>query len=167
MKISERKQRLRARGWVPAPQEPAPTSAKKTAIATRAGDKALPARKGATQPARPASRPRWQPSAGYQITFGIAYIVFSPILFWQALAQAQAHAHPLKGHPVAPDPGIFGFGMPVVFFLFGLWWVYRGLKARRQKAQGIAAITTSSTPSTSESRKSRRGVVTDKQIGAR
>jgi hypothetical protein len=34
--------------------------------------------------------------------------------------------------------------MPVIFFLFGVWWVYRGLSARRKKAAGPATTAAAS-----------------------
>jgi len=66
------------------------------------------------------------------MTFGLAYMIFSPFLFLNALALA--HAPHAKSHP-----GAFEFLMPVVFFLFGAWWFVRGVQARRRQR---AAATT-------------------------
>lgn len=132
MKISERKQHLRARGIVPVSQETVPG---KMVVASGRGQgkaaAAAPGRKGA-EPQKP-PRARWQPSPRYQITFGAAYLIFSPILLYSAFARLQSHDP--KVHP-----GLFDFAMPVVFFLFGVWWVYTGLRARRR--QRMAAATT-------------------------
>jgi hypothetical protein len=128
MKISERKQRLRARGVVPVSQEMEPR--KKTVSASSPRARSAPVGKG-TAPTK-APRPRWQPSPGYQLAFGVAYIIFAPILFFQNfVAMRTPHT---KYHP-----GAFEFIMPIVFFLFGVWWVYRGLVARRRKNALTAA----------------------------
>jgi len=40
---------------------------------------------------------------------------------------------------------LFDVLLPVVFLLFGVWWIYRGLQARRRKnvaADDVAATTT-------------------------
>lgn len=119
MKISERKQRLRTRGVVPVSQEIAPRRVVESGP-TRTRAKAGPAGKNA--PAAP--RSRWQPSPTYQIAFGAAYMIFSPILILNDLALANApHS---KVHP-----GFFEYFLPIVFFAFGAWWLYRGLQARR------------------------------------
>ena len=123
MKISERKQRLRARGVVPVSQVTAQRS-QKVRVPARAPDKRATARTGATDQKAP--RRRWQPGPGYQMTFGLAYMIFSPFLFLNELALA--HAPHAKYHP-----GAFEFLMPVVFFLFGAWWFVRGVQARRRR----------------------------------
>jgi hypothetical protein len=120
MKISERKQHLRARGVVPVPQATLQRSQKGRTPA-RAPDKRAAARAGATDQKAP--RRGWQPSPGFQLTFGLAYMIFSPFLFLNELALAHTK------HP----PGTFEYLAPVVFFLFGAWWVYRGLQARRRR----------------------------------
>src|SRR5438105_11403643 len=136
MRISERKQRLRARGVVPVPQA-TPQRSQKVSTPARAPDKRAAARKEA--PAQKAPRRRWQPGPGYQLTFGLAYMIFSPFLFLNELALA--HAPHAKYHP-----GTFEFLMPVVFFLFGAWWVYRGLRARRQRAAATTVAPASKRP---------------------
>ena len=123
MKISERKQHLRARGVVPVSQA-TPQRSRKVRTPARAADKR------ATDQQAP--RRRWQPGPGYKMTFGLAYMIFSPFLFLNALALA--HAPHAKSHP-----GAFEFLMPVVFFLFGAWWFVRGVQARRRQR---AAATT-------------------------
>lgn len=131
MKISERKQRLRARGIVPVSQDttqPVKVAARQTSGSQQSGS----ARKGTAQ--KPAARPRWQPSPTYQIGFGALYIVFSPFLFytnWVALHAPALHGHPTVTHGTGDY--ILQFGMPVVFFLFGCWWFYRGLQARQRR----------------------------------
>ena len=120
MKISERKQRLRARGVVPVPQA-TPQRSQKVSTPARAPGKRAAARTGATNQKAP--RRRWQPGPGYQLTFGLAYMIFSPFLFLNELALA--HTPHTKYHP-----GVFEFLMPVVFFLFGAWWFVRGVRAR-------------------------------------
>ena len=130
MKISERKQRLRARGVVPVPQA-TPQRSQKVSTPARAPGKRAAARTGATNQKAP--RRRWQPGPGYQLTFGLAYMIFSPFLFLNELALA--HAPHTKYHP-----GVFEFLMPVVFFLFGAWWVYRGLRARRRQRAAAATV---------------------------
>jgi hypothetical protein len=129
MRISERKQHLRARGVVPVPQA-TPQRSQKVRTPARAPDKRAAARAGATDQKAP--RRRWQPGPGYQLTFGLAYMIFSPFLFLNELALA--HAPHTKYHP-----GTFEFLMPVVFFLFGVWWFVRGVQARRRRR---AAVTT-------------------------
>jgi|SRR5436305_1447239 len=123
MKISERKQHLRARGVVPVSQA-TPQRSRKVRTPARAADKRATDQK--------APRRRWQPGPGYKMTFGLAYMIFSPFLFLNALALA--HAPHAKSHP-----GAFEFLMPVVFFLFGAWWFVRGVQARRRQR---AAATT-------------------------
>jgi hypothetical protein len=123
MKISERKQHLRARGVVPVPQA-TPQRSRKIRTPARAPDKRATDQK--------APRRRWQPGPGYKMTFGLAYMIFSPFLFLNELALA--HAPHAKYHP-----GAFEFLMPVVFFLFGAWWFVRGVQARRRQR---AAATT-------------------------
>ena len=120
MKISERKQHLRARGVVPVSQA-TPQRSRKVRTPARAADKRATARTGATDQKAP--RRRWQPGPGYQLTFGLAYMIFSPFLFLNELALA--HALHSKYHP-----GTVEFLMPVVFFLFGAWWFVRGVRAR-------------------------------------
>jgi len=66
------------------------------------------------------------------MTFGLAYMIFSPFLFLNELALA--HAPHAKSHP-----GALEFLAPVVFFLFGAWWFVRGVQARRRQR---AAATT-------------------------
>jgi hypothetical protein len=134
MKISERKQHLRAKGIVPVPQATLQRSQKVRAPA-RAPDKKATARAGATDQKAP--RRRWQPGPGYQITFGLAYMIFSPFLFLNELALA--HAPHTKYHP-----GTFEFLMPVVFFLFGVWWFVRGVQARRRQRAAATAVTPAS-----------------------
>lgn len=140
MKISERKTRLRTRGVVPVPQEAEPRRRGPSAPAVvRSAGKSASTQKGSTQAqARP--KPRWQPSAGTQLAFGLAYMVFAPVLFFENFMAL--HAHNAKY-----QPGAFELIMPVVFFLFGVWWVYRGLSARRKKAAEAAAAT-AATPKT-------------------
>src|SRR2546423_7353251 len=129
MKISERKQHLRARGVVPVSQA-TPQRSRKVRTPARGADKWATARTGATDQKAP--RRRWQPGPGYKMTFGLAYMIFSPFLFLNELALA--HAPHAKYHP-----GAFEFLMPVVFFLFGAWWFVRGVQARRRQR---AAATT-------------------------
>jgi hypothetical protein len=125
MKISERKQHLRARGVVPVPQATPQRSRKvRTPARARAADTRATDQK--------APRRRWQPGPGYKMTFGLAYMIFSPFLFLNELALA--HAPHAKAHP-----GAFEFLAPVVFFLFGAWWFVRGMQARRRQR---AAATT-------------------------
>jgi hypothetical protein len=124
MKISERKQHLRARGVVPVPQATA-TRRRRRARATDQREARIVE----------APRRRWQPSPGFQLTFGLAYMIFSPFLFLNELALA--HAPHAKYHP-----GAFEFLAPVVFFLFGAWWVYRGLQARRRRRATATTATT-------------------------
>lgn len=123
MKISERKQRLRARGTVPVSQE---TTQRKTVATASSRTRGNVSASSSGGKKAPAPRPRWQPSPTYQLIFGLAYMVFSPILILNTLALA--HAPHSKYHP-----GTFEYLMPVVFFAFGLWWFYRGLRARRQR----------------------------------
>jgi hypothetical protein len=130
MKISERKQRLRARGVVPVSQVPAQRT-QKVRTPARAPDKKATARTGATDQKAP--RRRWQPGPGYQMTFGLAYMIFSPFLFLNELALA--HAPHAKYHP-----GTFEFLMPVVFFLFGAWWFVRGVRARRRQRAAATTV---------------------------
>src|SRR5205085_262098 len=104
MKISERKQRLRARGVVPVAQA-TPQRSRKVRTPARATDKRETARTGATDQKAP--RRRWQPSPGYQLIFGLAYMIFSPFLFLNELALVRA-PHPTN-HPA---PGAFGYGHP-------------------------------------------------------
>ena len=132
MKISERKTRLRTRGIVPVAQEAEPRRRGPSAPAlVRSAGKSASTRQGNTQ-ARP--KPRWQPSSGTQLAFGLAYMVFAPVLFFENFMALRAHN--AKYHP-----GAFELIMPVVFFLFGVWWVYRGVSARRKKAAEARAIT--------------------------
>lgn len=149
MKISERKQRLRSRGVVPVSQEAGQWQKKEPSSGSARGARRTTT---STTPSGKAPRPRWQPSPGYQIAFGVAYVVFAPILFlqsWTLLNQPHSKVH----------PGAFEFIMPVVFFLFGLWWVYRGVQARRKaRAGAVAAISTTTTE-----RKPRRGAVSDNE----
>jgi hypothetical protein len=130
MKISERKQHLRARGVVPVSQATLQRS-QKVRTPARAPDKRAAARTGATDQKAP--RRGWQPSSGFQLTFGLAYMIFSPFLFLNELALAHTK------HP----PGTFEYLAPVVFFLFGAWWVYRGLQARRRRRAPATTPTTS------------------------
>jgi|ERR671933_981221 hypothetical protein len=130
MKISERKQHLRARGVVPVPQATAQRS-RKVRTAARAPDKRAAAREGATDQKAP--RRRWQPSPGFQLAMGLYMIVVSPFLFlneWNL-----AHAPHAKYHP-----GAFELLAPVVFFLFGAWWVYRGFQARRRRRAAATTV---------------------------
>ena len=130
MKISERKQHLRARGVVPVPQATLQRS-QKVRTPARAPDKRAAARVGATDQKTP--RRGWQPSPGFQLTFGLAYMIFSPFLFLNELALA--HAPHAKYHP-----GAFEFLMPVVFFLFGAWWFVRGVRARRRQRAAATTV---------------------------
>ena len=132
MKISDRKQHLRARGVVPVAQA-TPRRSQKVRTPARATDKRATARTGATDQKAP--RRRWQPSPGYQLIFGLAYMIFSPFLFLNELALVRA-PHPTN-HPA---PGAFELLAPVVFFLFGAWWVYRGLQARRRQRAAAATV---------------------------
>ncbi len=79
-----------------------------------------------------AAKPRWQPGPRYQITFGLMYLVFAPILFLNTLSLA--HAPKSKYHP-----GLLELGLPVVFFLFGVWWLYRGVMATRRARANAAS----------------------------
>ena len=132
MKISERKQRLRARGVVPVPQA-TPQGSRKVSAPTRAPERRATARKGATDQKAP--RPRWQPGPGYQLTFGLAYMIFSPFLFLNELALAHTK------HP----PTTLEYLAPVVFFLFGAWWFVRGFQARRRRRAAAATVAPAST----------------------
>ena len=105
MKISERKHRLRTRGIVPVSQETEPRKRGASAPArVRSSRKSAPARQGAAQTKAP--RPRWQPSAGTQLAFGLAYMVFAPVLFFENFV---AHACPHSKY----HPGAFELIMPV------------------------------------------------------
>jgi hypothetical protein len=126
MKISERKQHLRARGVVPVPQTTSQRS-RKVRTPARAPDKRATDQK--------APRRRWQPGPGFQLVLGLYMVVVSPFLFLNEWTLA--HAPHTKYHP-----GAFDLLAPVVFFLFGAWWVYRGLQARRRRR---AAATTAAT----------------------
>jgi hypothetical protein len=130
MKISERKQRLRTRGTVPVSAEHSPNG--KTVVKSiRKGTKAAPKSTTATQQ-RPARRPM---SARFYIIFGIAYIVFSPVIFVQNLVAMNApHS---KYHP-----GTLELLMPVLFFVFGVVWVYLGLRQRRRERAAAAGLVT-------------------------
>lgn len=134
MKISERKQHLRARGVVPVSQETTAHTNKVVSTPARGAARTTASGKA---PAKP-PRSRWQPSPGYQLAFGIAYVVFAPFLIYQNLVVLP------RLHPKSP-PGAFDVLLPVIFLLFGLWWIYRGLQARRRKnaaADDVAATTT-------------------------
>jgi len=123
MKISERKHRLRRRGVVPVAMEAAPRQVgSSTSVRARNGGAAV----------QKAAKPRWQPGPRYQITFGLMYLVFAPILFLNTLSLA--HAPKSKYHP-----GLLELGLPVVFFLFGVWWLYRGVTATRRARVNAAA----------------------------
>lgn len=130
MKISQRKERLRARGVVPVAQETAIVSAKAAAAPARGRSKTATGRRG-TAVAK-STRTRWQPGPRYQLIFGVTYMLFSPILGYENFAISQRpHS---KTHP-----GAFELILPVVFFFFGVWWFYRGWQAwRRQRAAGVA-----------------------------
>jgi len=83
-----------------------------------------------------AAKPRWQPGPRYQITFGLMYVVFAPILLYNTLHLANAPKS--KYHP-----DFLTLGLPVVFFLFGVWWLYRGVTAtRRARANAAAGVPT-------------------------
>jgi hypothetical protein len=69
------------------------------------------------------------------MTFGLAYMIFSPFLFLNELALAHTK------HP----PGTFEFLLPVVFFLFGVWWFVRGVQARRRRAAATTVAPASKT----------------------
>ncbi len=135
MKISERKQHLRMRGVVPLSQE----TVRRSKAASAPSQKRTGTAKGVA-PAKGGSaatpRARWQPSAGYQMAFGVAYMVFSPILIAQAVIGLRS-PNP-KNHP-----DMFALILPVIFFLFGAWWFYRGLQARRRQR-----VTAGETPAT-------------------
>jgi hypothetical protein len=76
-------------------------------------------------------------SARFYIIFGIAYVVFSPVIFVQNWAAA--HNPHSKYHP-----GTLEQIMPVLFFVFGAVWVYLGLRQRRREratAAGLVAPT--------------------------
>lgn len=132
MKISERKQRLRERGVVPISQESVP--GQKTIIS--AGRTRTKTTRQNAAPAR-ATQPRRQLSARYQLIFGSAYVVFAPILFIQNIIALRT--------PKAHHPGAFEIIMPVVFFVFGVVWVYLGLKARARE-RAAASATASDAP---------------------
>ncbi len=124
MKISERKQRLRARGTVPVADAVYQQAPRRASVARedRPAARSAP-RQGARTPATP-PRPRWQPGPRYQIIFGLVYCIMAPFLLLQTLALANA-PH------VKSRPGTLEFLLPVGFFLFGVWWLYRGLQAQR------------------------------------
>ncbi len=144
MKISERKHRLRRRGIVPMTDVNQIVPATTGTVSARRG--------GGTPP-----RPRWQPSPRYQIIFGLVYVVISPFLLIQSLAVA----HSAKIHAGSGET-LLQFAGPVVFFLFGVWWLWRGLRATRLARQtgGTLGATNGGllsprTPSTRPSRPAR------------
>ncbi len=145
MKISERKRRLRQRGVVPVTQQEARIV--KTAPATRKGATFTAGSAGSAgsvrsrQTARTTAkggadrvqaRPRRQLGSGYQLTIGALYTVFAPLLL--AFYIAQLRNPKLKTHP-----GALEILMTVLFFLFGVWNLYRGLQARRRRTMSGAA----------------------------
>ncbi|HZS87959.1 MAG TPA: hypothetical protein VFE42_10775 [Chloroflexota bacterium] len=142
MKISERKQRLRTRGTVPVSAEQSPNG--KTVVkSVRKGSKAGPKSTTTTTQQRPARRPM---SARFYIIFGIAYVIFSPVIFVQNLVALNSpHS---KYHP-----GTLELLMPVLFFVFGVVWVYLGLRQRRrERAAAAGLVTTSATADKGASR---------------
>lgn len=139
MKISERKRRLRQRGVVPVTQQEARIV--KTAPATRKGATFTAGSVRSRQTARTTAkggadrvqaRPRRQLGSGYQLTIGALYTVFAPLLL--AFYIAQLRNPKLKTHP-----GALEILMTVLFFLFGVWNLYRGLQARRRRTMSGAA----------------------------
>lgn len=142
MKISERKRRLRQRGVVPVTQQEARIV--KTAPATRKGATFTAGLAGSVRSRQTArttakggadrvqARPRRQLGSGYQLTIGALYTVFAPLLL--AFYIAQLRNPKLKTHP-----GTLEILMTVLFFLFGVWNLYRGLQARRRRTMSGAA----------------------------
>ena len=132
MKISERKRRLRTRGIVPVSQAPGtPRRSASSRTSSRRGAAATSSNsKGTTT--KPAQRSRWQFSPTQQIIFGAVYIIFSPIMFLQYLSLANDPK--VKAHP-----GAIEFALPVIFFLFGLWFIYRGIQGRRQRSNKVVS----------------------------
>ncbi len=137
VKISERKKHLRQRGVVPVaqPQEvrvvtPAPTvsgrkSATYTAGARRGARGSGAAVKGGASKAP--VRPRRQMGSGYQLTIGALYTVFAPLLLAFYIVQ-------LRDPKVKTHPGGLEILLTVLFFLFGVWNLYRGIQARRRRS---------------------------------
>jgi len=142
VKISERKRRLRQRGVVPVTQQEARIV--KTAPATRKGATFTAGSAGSVRSRQTArttakggadrvqARPRRQLGSGYQLTIGALYTVFAPLLL--AFYIAQLRNPKLKTHP-----GALEILMTVLFFLFGVWNLYRGLQARRHRTMSGAA----------------------------
>jgi len=145
VKISERKQHLRRRGVVPVAQPEARAaktvpSARKSATYTagaagsgRGHGGAGNSRAAAKGDAKGApARPRRQVTARYQLTIGALYMTFAPLLLAFYVAQ-------ILNPKVKTHPGALELLMTVLFFLFGVWNVYRGLQARRKQAAEKAA----------------------------
>jgi len=124
MKISERKHRLRRRGVMPVAMEAAPRQVESSSTSA-------PARNGGAA-VQKSAKPRWQPGPRYQITFGLMYVVFAPILFLNTLNAAHTSKSKYQ-------PGALELALPVVFFLFGVWWLYRGVMATRRARANAAA----------------------------
>lgn len=125
MKISERKRRLRTRGIVPVSQAPGtPRRSTSSRTSSHRGATGTSSKDASTKPAQ---RSRWQFSPTQQIIFGAVYIIFSPIMFLQYLSLA-------NNPKVKAQPGAIEFALPVIFFLFGLWFIYRGIQGRRKAA---------------------------------
>ena len=134
VKISERKKHLRRRGVVPVAQQEedrvvkasTSVSARKSATYTagsRQGARAA-VKGGATR--TPARAPR-KMGARYQLTIGALYVTFAPLLLIFYIAQ-------LRNPKVKTHPDVLQILLTVLFFLFGVWNVYRGLQARRRDA---------------------------------
>jgi hypothetical protein len=131
MKISERKQRLRTRGTVPVSAEQGPNG--KTVVKSVRKSTKATSKPAATAQQRPARRPM---SARFYIIFGIAYIIFSPVIEFQNLAAA--------GNPHSKyHPGTLELIMPLLFFVFGVVWVYLGIRQRRRERAAAAGLVTS------------------------
>lgn len=130
MKISERKRRLRTRGIVPVSQ--APGTPRRSTSSRNSNHRGATGTSNKDTTTRPAQRSRWQFSPTQQIIFGAVYIIFSPIMFLQYLSLANDPK--VKAHP-----GAIEFALPVIFFLFGLWFIYRGIQGRRQRSNKVVS----------------------------
>ncbi len=137
MKISERKQRVRARGIVPVSHTPVQQTRSNGSAGRQRVESAATGPRGTTKGR--GNRPRRQMSPSMQISLGVAYIVFAPLMFvqyWSLLHTPKAKYHPGTFDVVAQ------LALPILFFLFGLWSIYRGTKARRAAQGSNAAAAT-------------------------
>ncbi len=137
MKISERKQRVRARGIVPVSHTPVQQTRSSWSAGRQRVESAATGSRGTTKGR--GNRPRRQMSPSMQISLGVAYIVFAPLMFvqyWSLLHTPKAKYHPGTFDVVAQ------LALPILFFLFGLWSIYRGTKARRAAQGSNAAAAT-------------------------